>query len=607
MKQSKLAQALGLGLALTMGAGAALAADNGTERVWVKFKQGGKAQVQRALQGAGAQIHYTFDNLNAFAVSLPSQAIAGIQNNPNVEYVEPDPIRVPMAQTVPFGIDMVQARDVWDANRDGTVDAGAATGDGVLVCIVDSGLHTGHEDHSGATGVTITGEADTNWNTDVCGHGTHVAGSIRALNNSIGVVGVSPGAVDLHIVRVFSGGTDGCGWTFSSGLADAVNRCAAAANGRKVVINMSLGGGAKSVTEDNAFKNLFATGSVLSIAAAGNDGNTTFSYPASYDSVVSVAAIDSAKALASFSQRNTQVELAAPGVSVLSTVPWSAASLTVGADSFQVAALDGSFQGTASGALADGGRCTAPGSWAGKVVLCERGDIPFADKVNNVSAGGGAAAVVYNNVPGGFAGTLNGGSSIPALAASQEDGQFLVANRLGATAQVSTVLTKPGSGYESWDGTSMATPHVTGVAAVVWSADTTKSNQQIRDALDSTAQDLGAAGRDSSFGFGLVQAKAALDALGGGSPPPPTGDVAPSSLTATVLKTKNTATGVNLNWTPGSAAQVDVYRNGAIIATVANTGAFTDGFVGAKRSTATFKVCIQASGTACSNQVSVRY
>lgn len=607
MKHSKLARAVGMGLAITLGMSAALA-DDGQERVWVKFKDGAKAQVQRALQGAGAEFHYTFDNLNAFAVSLPAQAIQGISNNPNVEYVEADPVRVPMAQTVPFGIDLVQARDVWDANRDGVVDAGAATGDGVLVCIVDSGLHTGHEDHSGAAGVSITGEADTNWDTDVCGHGTHVAGSIRALNNDTGVVGVSPGAVDLHIVRVFSGGTDGCGWTFSSGLADAVNRCAAAASGRKVVINMSLGGSFSSTTENTAFQNLFATGNVLSIAAAGNDGNTRKSYPASYSSVVSVAAVDSTKALASFSQRNSEVELAAPGVSVLSTVPWSAAALTVGADSFQVAALDGTFQGTASGALADGGRCASVGSWSGKVVLCERGDITFADKVNNVSAGGGVAAVVYNNAPGGFAGTLNGGSSIPALAATQEDGQFLVANRLGATASVSTIFTAPGSGYEAWDGTSMATPHVTGVAAVLWSAEPAASNQDIRDAMAATAEDLGAAGRDTSFGWGLVQAKAALDALqGGGTEPPPPGDVAPSNLSATVLKSKGTATGVSLNWTPGSAELVDVYRDGGVIATVANTGGFTDSFVGAKRSTAIFKVCVQGSGTACSNEVSVRY
>ena len=591
MKQSTLARALALGLTMSLGASAAFAAD-GQERVWVKFKNGGKGNVEQALRNAGGDIHYTFDNLNAFAVSLPSQAIQGLRNNPNIELIEEDPIRAPMAQTVPFGIDMVQAIETAATGADGS---------GVLVCVVDSGLHTGHEDIQGVANIT---GGNTGWDTDVCGHGTHVAGTIAAVNNSTGVIGVSPGKVDLHIVRVFSGGTDGCAWTFSSGLIAAVNNCAAAANGRKVVVNMSLGGGQASTTERNGFDSLFAQG-VLSIAAAGNDGNTTFSYPASYDSVISVAAIDSNKALASFSQRNSQVELAAPGVSVLSTVPWSAASLTVGADSFQVAAMDLTFQGTASGALVNGGRCTAPGSWAGRVVLCERGDISFGDKVSNATAGGAVAAVIYNNAPGGFAGTLGTASSIPAISATQEDGQFLVANRLGSTANVSTVFTAPGSGYEAWDGTSMATPHVVGVAALLWSAHPTASNQQIRDVMAATAQDLGAAGRDNSFGFGLVQAKAALDALNGGGPPP--ADVAPSSLTAALLKSGRTTVGTQLNWTVGSAATVDVYRNNAIIATVANTGSFADSFVGAKRSTATFKVCIQGSSTACSNEATVRY
>ncbi|HVE87272.1 MAG TPA: S8 family serine peptidase, partial [Myxococcales bacterium] len=70
------------------------------------------------------------------------------------------------------------------------------------------------------------------------------------------------------------------------------------------------------------------------------------------------------------------------------------------------------------------------------------------------------------------------------------------------------------SGYEAWDGTSMATPHVSGVAALIWSAYPTKTATQVRAALQNTARDLGAAGRDNAYGYGLVQAKAALDYLG---------------------------------------------------------------------------------------------
>ncbi|MFP3416270.1 S8 family serine peptidase, partial [Bacillus sp. SIMBA_074] len=83
------------------------------------------------------------------------------------------------------------------------------------------------------------------------------------------------------------------------------------------VINMSLGGAGSNTTEGNAMQAAYDA-NVLLIAAAGNDGNTALSYPASYDSVVSVAAVDDSKAHADFSQRNSQVELAGPGVAVLS-------------------------------------------------------------------------------------------------------------------------------------------------------------------------------------------------------------------------------------------------------------------------------------------------
>lgn len=74
-------------------------------------------------------------------------------------------------------------------------------------------------------------------------------------------------------------------------------------------------------------------------------------------------------------------------------------------------------------------------------------------------------------------------------------------------------LQQPASGYEAWDGTSMATPHVAGVAALVWAHKPTWTNAQLREALERTAQDLGAAGRDNYYGHGLVQAKSALDYL----------------------------------------------------------------------------------------------
>lgn len=492
-------------------------------RVFVQFEPGKKAQVKDALQKAGSEFHYEFDELNTFVVTLPQQALSGIANNPNVVLIEEDAPRYPdmrgftppaeaalspaaaAGQVTPYGIDAVQARQVW---------AEDVTGAGRLVCIIDSGLYTAHEDMAG---VNVVGGYPSGWNTDFCGHGTHVAGTIAAADNDLGVVGVTPGAASLYIVKVFG---DNCGWSYSSTLVDASNRCEAAGAD---IISMSLGGSIKSRTEETNFQRLFNNG-ILSVAAAGNDGSTRLSYPASYSSVISVAATDENNLVADFSQKNSAVELAAPGVGVLSTVPWlSDTSVTVDGVTYSANHIENAKYGGASGDLVDGGLCSSTGSWSGKVVLCERGSISFYDKVRNVQNGGGAAAVIYNNEPGNFLGTLGDGytSTIPAVSLSQEDGQYLVANKLGRTAAVNSSISIPDSGYEAWDGTSMATPHVSGVAALIWSADGSWTNVEIREALQQTALDLGAAGKDNSYGYGLVQAYDAFQFLGGVTPPPP--------------------------------------------------------------------------------------
>jgi serine protease len=151
---------------------------------------------------------------------------------------------------------------------------------------------------------------------------------------------------------------------------------------------MSLGGGSSSTAERNAMQGFVDDGMLL-IAAAGNSGNSSLSYPASYPSVVSVAAVDSNENRASYSQYNTQVEIAGPGSGVNSTWP-----------------------------------------------------------VNT---------------------------------------------------------------YRSINGTSMATPHVVGAAALVWSFFPSCTNEQIRNALTITAKDKGSAGRDNFYGFGIVKARDAYD------------------------------------------------------------------------------------------------
>ena len=469
-------------------------ADVGNDRYIVAFKN--LAQGERQLEKAGARMALRLPSVAAAAAYVPAAALAGLQKNPNVLYVEPDVKRYPSGQVTPYGISMVQADQVTDGDPSD-----------VTVCIIDSGLNGGHEDLQSSNVSTSSDSGTGNPLVDLCGHGTHVAGTIAALNNDKGVVGILPsGALNLRIVKVFG---DDCGWAYSSGLVAALAACQQNSPTPHIVVNMSLGGGSRSRTEDRAFGDAYKTGNVIPVAAAGNDGSNRKSYPASYDSVISVAAIDSLQQVASFSQHNSAVELAAPGVLVRSTMATNAsiysadATLTVGGTGYEALAMTGSNVGTASGQLVDCGLGTSTCAGAsGAVCLIGRGTNSFAEKVQGCEAGGGAAAVIYNNEPGGLSGTLGDyASSIPAVGVSDTDGLSLLASLGSAT----SVVVDDSQPYATISGTSMATPHVTGAAALLWSHVPGLSNQEVRDTLIATALDLGTAGRDDYYGNGLVQ------------------------------------------------------------------------------------------------------
>lgn len=470
-------------------------------RVWIHYRSNRKDDVKATLGAAHARLHYDFDNLEAVVATVPSGALKGLANNPNVVEIEEDPIRVPYSaapgESPPYGVGMVGALTMQAAGFDGT---------GVKVCIIDSGLRI--EGGSPTTNPVTYVAGNLPANQDGLGHGTHVAGTIAGRPYTIGV---APGA-SLVIVRVF--GDDGA-WAYSSTLADAANKCGQA--GAKI-ISMSLGGGVRSKSEENAFKALANSG-VLSIAAAGNSGNTQTSYPAGYDIVVSVAAIDSAKAHATFSQANRDVEISAPGVHVWSSLPYlDIADITAGTSAFVGSPIEFAAQGNASGTLVNGGICDATSAtFAGKVVLCARGTVGFFAKVSNVQTSGGLGVVISNDVSGGFAGTLGAGNSstIPAIGISLEDGNALRASKIGTAVAVRSTHDATKNGYDAWDGTSMATPHVSGVAALLFDACPNATAAQVRSALATGAQDLGAAGRDNTFGFGLVRACQSARALCG--------------------------------------------------------------------------------------------
>lgn len=182
----------------------------------------------------------------------------------------------------------------------------------VKIAIVDTGIDGNHED--------LNGKISDNKNCtdsptvdDLYGHGTHVAGIAAAVtNNNIGVAGIGYNASLLNVKAL---GDDGSG--YYSWIANCI--VWSADSGAKV-INMSLGGPSKSKTLENAVNYAWSKGVVV-VAAAGNSGNTSPTYPAYYTNVISVAATDQNDNKAGWSTYGRWVDVAAPGVSIYSTLP----------------------------------------------------------------------------------------------------------------------------------------------------------------------------------------------------------------------------------------------------------------------------------------------
>ena len=614
MKNNKFTPSL-IAAGLALSSYGALADD---DRYIIQVDNNAKGIVKALAKQSGAQIHVDADGFIAATFSGKSlDDVKGLLNNPHVKLVEADQKRAPMAlfnddagdptqtQLTPYAVYQSQADQVvFDSNA------------GMKVCVIDSGLDSSNADFNWSA---ITGDNDVgtgNWFENGGPHGTHVAGTIGAADNGFGVVGMAPG-VDMHIIKVFNA----AGWGYSSDLAQAAQLCSqAGAN----IINMSLGGGGANSTEENAFKNFVAAGGLV-VAAAGNDGNSVRSYPAGYSSVMMIGANDADNNIADFSQypscssgrgkrvttdETICVEVTAGGVDTLSTYPAGGASLSaMSADGVGFASSAMENTGTASAATYFLGLGDAVDTGAaGKVCVIDRGSVSFYDKVNNCELSGGVGAVIVNNEPGMLYGTLGdtNNTSIPAVGAAFEDRSALVA---ASTIDISIGA----SDYGYMSGTSMATPAVAGVAALVWSNHPTCTGEEIRDALKATAMDAGATGKDDFFGYGIVQAADMNDYLtqngcaggngGGDNGGGDTGGTGDLTLTATGYKVKG-AQRVDLSWTDATSSNVDVYRNGNMIATTANDGAYTDALNVKGGGSYSYQVC-EAGTTTCSASVSV--
>ncbi|WP_100657291.1 S8 family serine peptidase [Alteromonas flava] len=473
-----------------------------------------------------------------------------IRNNPSVASAEEDPKRYFMAETTPWGYTAVQASQLSDAA------SGALT-----VCIIDSGYEASNPDLSGnnATGTNDSGTG--NWYQAGGSHGTHVAGTIAAVGNNIGIKGVLPNTqVNLHIIKVFNES----GWGYSSDLVTAVNTCV---NNGADVVNMSLGGPSASTSERNGLEAATAAG-VLLVAAAGNDGDASLSYPASYDTVMAVAAVDENGQHAEFSQFTPQVEISGPGEAILSTVAGDGrlGSLVVGGtdftssgvvpqsryvqsgSSYVVSNINGSVSGVIDTCSRSGSSYSC-GNMTGKICVAERdanqgASYPEINAAKACADAGAAGVVVYSNSarPGlqnPFLVDATGAVDVPTVSVNRSVGQAL-AGRVGQSASLAVSANQD---YAYYNGTSMATPHVAAVAALAWSNNLSCTAAEVRTALKATAIDLDVAGRDDRTGFGMVQAKAASDYLAancGGSTGGGGGTGGPDALENGVAKTSLT-------------------------------------------------------------------
>jgi hypothetical protein len=262
-------------------------------------------------------LHVFSSSIEGFAVKLTKEQLSQLTNDPLISYVEPDRIAslfqqsgnngsgvtTQSTQEVPFGINRV---------------GGAVSYLGSQVAwVLDTGIELTHPDlninaNRGFTAFTKGRDANLN---DLNGHGTHVAGTIAALDNTIGVVGVAAGAQVIP-VKVL----DGRGSGSNSGVIAGVDFVKA--NGKAGdVANMSLGGGI-STALDNAVINASA-GGIKFVLAAGNSGadaNTSSPARANGPNIYTISAMDSRDVFASFSNYgNPPVDYCAPGVAIKST------------------------------------------------------------------------------------------------------------------------------------------------------------------------------------------------------------------------------------------------------------------------------------------------
>ncbi|WP_167553051.1 peptidoglycan-binding protein [Evansella clarkii] len=273
-------------------------ADTSAENVIIYFKEEIDDTIIEKIDG---EVEKKYTLLPAVAATATPEIIKEIEKSEEVLAVEPDQIVKVNNQKTGWGIHNINARQAW---------AQGLTGKGIKIAVLDTGISQ-HNDLIIAGGVSFTSYTHV----DDHGHGTHVAGIIGAKDNDFGVVGVAPDA-EIYAVKVL--GQDGTGK-----VSDVIAGVEWAVANNMDIINLSLGTPNDSPALKRVIDYAYEQG-ILVIAAGGNNGLRSGSgdnvdYPARFDSVMAVAAINKSNERASFSATGNTIEIAGPGVEILST------------------------------------------------------------------------------------------------------------------------------------------------------------------------------------------------------------------------------------------------------------------------------------------------
>jgi serine protease len=500
-----------------------------TQRYLVSARKGTAAsRFSLAATAAASPRHAqrTFPNVDSFAANLTADEASELQRSGGFT-IEPIVGRsadasydsapatlgfneeVPPPQELPWGVANIHAPDVWPHSR----------GENVNVVVIDTGIDLDHPDLKPNYQGGYNAFDPTQLPVDRFRHGTHVAGTIAAADNSFGVVGVAP-KVKLWAAKVLDDEGEGTNETVVAAIDWTIGK--AKELGGRWVINMSLGSSVGSDAEAKAIANANQVG-IIVVSSAGNNASDTIRFPASYPGVIAVGAAEKNGVRANFSNFGHYMTLMAPGTEIRSTfiqgINVSADAKTTTGTTLAGWPVMGAPYASVTGRIFDcgvGDPEMFPAGVSGNIALIRRGKYLFREMARNAKEAG-AIAVVIETYPDRTGPDTGGWSFFPNPPDPQWDGfEWPLAIGVRKTTgdallaeQGEVTVTFRSDRYGVMQGTSMAAPHVTGTVALLLALDPTLSVAQTEYVLRATTRDVYAPGWDNDSSWGLLDALAA--------------------------------------------------------------------------------------------------